>query len=90
MFDSALPNSIKDVVLKDSIKIYVKLRAHAHAKHLIENHKSASRKQRKEKALRKKLKLSSNDKQLLHLFLIRRGKIAAHATSKLIASCNVL
>ena len=63
MFDSALPNSIKDIVLKDSIKIYVKLRAHAHAKHLIENHKSGSRKQKKEKALRKKLKLSSKDKQ---------------------------
>lgn len=60
---AAMPNSIKDVVLKDSIKIYVKLRAHAHAKHLIENHKSATRKQKKEKSLRKKLKLSFNDKQ---------------------------
>ena len=63
MFDSALLDNIKDIVLKDIIKICVKLSTHAHAKHLIENHKSATRKQKKEKALRKKLKFSSNDKQ---------------------------
>ena len=59
-----VPENMQKVILKDSIKIYVKLRANAHAKHLIENYKSTSRKQKKEKALRKKLKSVSKDKKL--------------------------
>ncbi len=60
-----LPEKLQNVILKDSIKIYVKLRAHAHAKYLIENYKSTSRKQKKEKASRKKFKSSSKDKNLI-------------------------
>eukprot|EP00794_Sanderia_malayensis_P005988 gene5988-6684_t len=52
-------SDLKDTVFKDAIRIYIKIRAHAHARHVIETHKCTTGRQKKEKALRKKLKLSS-------------------------------
>eukprot|EP00795_Rhopilema_esculentum_P017481 gene17481-9090_t len=60
LFDSVdAASDLKDTIFKDAIRVYIKIRAHAHARHVIETHKCATGRQKKEKALRKKLKLSS-------------------------------
>ena len=54
---------VKEATLKDCILMYIKIRAHSHAKHMIEEHRMTKKIDKKEKALRKKsqMKKRSSD-----------------------------
>ena len=56
--ESIVSSEAKLNTINNCIALYVKIRAYAHAKHVIEKDRHDSKKERKEKALRKKLKTS--------------------------------